>query len=354
VKVHKAYRYEVILTAGQSVSAAKHCGVARFAYNWGLARRIDEYKRTGKSSSAITQHKQLNKVKAAQFPWMYEVSKCAPQESLRNLDRAYKNFFRRVKQGKKPGFPRFKKRGVSRDSCRFTGNITVKHRKVKLPRIGWIRTKEPTEKFKGRTLSATLSRDADRWFVSVSVEASIPKPKPVKGSVVGVDLGINCFAVFSDGALLEAPKPLEKNLVLLAKRQRNMMRNHSLARRIADQGWAEFRRQLDYKTQWYGSRLVVAPRFYPSSKTCSACGHVKTKLALAERTYTCSECGLEIDRDLNAAQNLESLAYASAGSTGSSPGSNACGDGRRPRDARARCRRPSKKQESAVSEMITA
>ena len=402
--IYKAYRYEIQPTRGQLELCRKHVGVARFTYNWGLARRIEEYKETGKSSSAITQSKQLNALKAEEFPWMYEVSKCAPQEALRNLDRAYKNFYRRVKQGKKPGFPRFKKRGVARDSCRFTGTIKVMHRKVQVPRLGRLRTKECTEKFHGRILSATLSREADRWFVSVSVECEIPGPRPVRGPVVGVDLGITAFAVLSDGTSIEGPKALERHLDLLARRQRqharkqrgsknrrksamrlarlhrrvrnvrtdfihkvttrlcrenqtvvvedlsvrNMMGNRSLARRIADQGWGEFRRQLDYKTKWYGSRLVVAPRFYPSSKTCSACGQVKVRLTLAERTFTCDVCGLEIDRDLNAARNLRQL------STGSSPGRNACGDGRRPAMPRKRKRRqPSRKQESAVSEMIT-
>ncbi len=124
----------------------------------------------------------------------------------------------------------------------------------------------------------------------------------------------------------------------------NMLRNHSLAKHIADAGWAEFRRQLAYKTKWHGSELMVAPRFYPSSKTCSRCGHVKAELSLAERTFTCDVCGLEIDRDLNAARNLASIA------TRSSRGSNACGDRVRPRPEH-RLRQRSLKQELAVSEM---
>jgi putative transposase len=226
------------------------------------------------------------------------------------------------------------------------------------------------------------------------------KPAHVIGPAVGIDLGLNCFAVTSENERIEAPKPLLHAQALLAKRQRmhskkqkgsnncyksamglarlhrrvrnvrndflhklttnlaktksvlvvedlgvgTMLRNHSLAKHIADAGWAEFRRQLVYKTQWYGSELVVAPKFYPSSKTCSRCGHVKATLSLAERTYICSECDFEIDRDLNAAQNLEQLA------TRSSRGSNACGDCVRPRPAH-RLRRRSLKQELALSEM---
>jgi putative transposase len=398
--IHKAYRYEVEPTVGQLDRCRKAVGTARFVYNWGLARRITEYQTTGKSSNAIAQHRQLNALKDSDFPWMREVSKCAPQEALRNLDAAYQGFFRRVKAGQKPGFPKFKKKGVSRDSCRFTGTIEVMHRKIQIPKLGRLRTKETTEQFEGRILNATLSRDADRWFVSLAVEVDIPEPKPVVGPVVGVDLGINTFAVLSNGTCVEAPKPLKHVQDLLARRQRqharkhngsanrrksvmclarlhrrvknvrndfihklttnlaktksvivvedlsvrNMMGNRGLARSIADAGWGEFRRQLAYKTAWYGSRLVVAPKFFPSSKTCGQCGHVKFSLPLSERTFTCDACGLEIDRDLNAAQNLEQLV------TRSSRESNACGDCVRPRPAH-RLRRRSLKQELALSEM---
>lgn len=397
--VHKAYRYEVEPTAGQLERCRKHVGVARFAYNWGLARRIEEYRSTGKSSNAIAQHRQINELKDTDFPWMREVSKCAPQEALRDLDSAYKHFFRRVKQGKKPGFPKFKKKGVSRDSCRFTGSIKVLHRKIQVPKLGKLRTKESTNAFDGRILNATLSREADRWFVALAVEVEMAEPRRVLGPTVGIDLGINCFAVTSENERIEAPKPLLHAQTLLARRQRrhsrkqkgsnnrrksalclarlhrrvrnvrndflhklttnlaktksvlvvedlsvqNMLRNRSLAKHIADAGWAEFRRQLAYKTQWYGSELVVAPKFFPSSKTCSRCGHVKAELSRDERTYTCSECNLEIDRDLNAARNLATM------STRSSRESNACGDGVRPkRRLRPKRRRSSTKQESAV------
>lgn len=401
--VNKAYRYEIEPTAGQLERCRQSVGTARFVYNWGLARRIEEYKATGKSSNAIVQHRQLNALKDSDFPWMREVSKCCPQEALRNLDRAYQNFFRRVKASQKPGFPKFKKKGVGCDSCRFTGAIKVLHRKLQIPKLGKLRTKERTDKFSGRILSATLSREADRWFVSLAVEVDIHEPKLVVGPVVGVDLGLNVFAVLSDGTYIEAPKPLLRAQGLLARRQRqharkqkgsanrrksamclarlhrrvknvrndfihkfttelaktksvlvvedlsvrNMMGNRKLARSIADAGWAEFRRRLAYKTKWYGSELVVAPKFYPSSKTCSHCGHVKKTLTLSERTFTCSECGFSADRDLNAAINLESIA------TRSSRESDACGDSVRPSPTH-RPRQQSLKQELALSEMTTA
>ena len=136
---------------------------------------------------------------------MYEVSKCAPQEALRDLDRAFKNFFRGLKAGAKIGFPRFKKKGVH-DSFRLTGSIRVNQKTVQLPRLGVTRLKEES-KIEGRILSATVSREADRWFVSLNCEVELPEPEPVIGEVVGIDVGLNHFAVLSDGIKIEAPKP---------------------------------------------------------------------------------------------------------------------------------------------------
>ena len=220
-----------------------------------------------------------------------------------------------------------------------------------------------------------MSREADRWFVAVTVEQEISDPVPVQGESVGVDVGLNSFAVLSDGTKHDAPKPLAKYLKKLRRlskqhsrklkgsknRQKSAMRlarlhrriknvrkdylhklstslaktkreiviedlcvkglaRTPLARSVNDAGWGEFRRMLEYKTKWYGSHLTVAPRYFPSSKTCSACGHVQEKMSLSVREWTCPECGAYHDRDMNAALNLLRL------STGSSPGIHACGD----------------------------
>jgi len=372
--VQQSYRYELKPNNKQRTLLAKHAGVARFAYNWGLARRIEEYEREGKSSNAIEQHRQLNLLKNTEFPWMYEVSKCAPQEALRDLDRAFNNFYRGLKSGQRVGFPKFKKKGIH-DSFRFTGSIHIFAHSVALPRIGRIRTKECTD-VKGRIISATVSKEADRWFVSFAVERERKTLNITGDSMIGIDVGINCFAVLSDGGTIESPKPLNSALGLLKRRSkqhsrkkigsanrrksalrlarlhrrirnrrkdflhkvsttlaktkrvvvvedlnvRGMMQNQYLSRYIADAGWSEFVRMLSYKTQWYGSRLIKAPKFYPSSKMCSACGAIKSSLNLSERKFVCQICGAIIDRDKNAALNLERL------STGSSPGSYACGD----------------------------
>ena len=373
--VNQAFRYELDPTVRQRRLLAKAAGTARYAFNWGL----NLCKRLLNAGTPVPHATELHRRWNAEKPqrsWVYGVSKCCGQEALRDLDRAFANFWRGRKEGRRVGFPRFRRKHGRRDAFRLTGSIKVHPRSVSLPRIGCVRTKETTEKFRGRILSATVSREADRWYVSLAVEVERDDPQPVEGRVVGIDLGLKSFAVLSDGARLESPKPLAKAQRRLRHRQRlhsrkqrgsrnrrksaaglarlhrrircqradflhkattdlaktksvivvedlsvrAMIRNRHLSRSIADAGWSEFRRMLEYKTQWYGSRLVVAPRFYPSTKTCSACGHTKAEIALGERVFRCEVCGAEIDRDLNAARNLASLV------AGSSPETrNACG-----------------------------
>ena len=376
MKVQKAYRYALKPNNAQKTLLAKHAGCARFAYNWGLARRIEEYQRTGKSPNAIKQHRLLNLLKKTEFPWMYEVSKCAPQEALRDLQRAYENFFRRLKAGENPGFPKFKKKGRN-DSFRLTGAICVYLKTIQLPRLGKIRSKEET-KLKGKILSATVRRIADRWFVSLSVEREVANPLPVSGAAVGIDRGLEKFACVSDGSIFYAPKPLKellkklqrlsrthsrkvkgssnrrKSAIKLAKlhyrisnirkdfihklttdlaktkqvlcveslNTKGMMQNRYLARSISDVAWGEFVRQIEYKCLWYGSHLVKAPVKFPSTRMCSRCGHINLPLLLSQRIFQCEDCLMECDRDINAAKNLERYALTTVSSTGI----DACGE----------------------------
>ena len=291
---------------------------------------------------------------------MYECSKCAPQEALRDLNRAFQNFYRGLKEGKHIGFPRFKNKGMN-DSFRLYGTIRFEGRRIQLPRIGKIRIKEKRKKYcKGRILSATVRRRANRWFVSVAVQENIEDPKPIVSYAVGVDLGIKTLATLSDGTTFANPRALGKRIKKMRKLSKSlsrkkkgsknrdkaklklakmhlrifnvrqdtlhklttylakshsrivienlgvsgMMKNQKLARAIADVGMYEFRRQLEYKCQWYGSKLDITSRRFPSSKRCSSCGHKKNELSLSEREYECEECGLKVDRDLNAALNL--------------------------------------------------
>ena len=375
--INRAYRYELDPNNIQRSSLAQHAGVARFAYNWGLEQRIARYKNNqgdDRFTDAMKQHKLLNSMKKTEFSWMYETSKCAPQEALRDLHRAFQNFYRGLKTGKKIGFPRFKRRGV-RDSFRLTGAIRFYKGAIQLPRIGKVRIKETREKYySGRILSVTVRRRANRWFVSVTVEDEIPNPQPIRGTPVGVDLGVKILATLSDGTAFANPRALgrrlrklrqlHKSLSRKTKGSKNrdkaklrlakmylrvfnirqdtlhklttylakshskvviedllvswMLKNRRLARAVADVGFYEFRRQLEYKCGWYGSELVVVSRTFPSSKMCSQCGHRKTELSLSEREYHCEQCGLEIDRDLNAALNLVAVSLPET--------ENACGE----------------------------
>ena len=172
--------------------------------------------------SAAELHRMWNVYKRENAPWWDKVSKCAPQEALRDVRRAFENFFASC-QGKRAGptvgFPRFRKKGRD-DRFRLTGSIRVGRRAVKWPRIGWVRTKEETAKFRGRVRSATVRREADRWYVSLAVEIERPEPRPVSGGVVGVDLGLKAFAVLSDGMIVAPAKALGQALRALRRRSK--------------------------------------------------------------------------------------------------------------------------------------
>ena len=382
MEINRAYKVELDPNNSQRTRLRQHAGAARWAYNWGLARKISVYQETKKSPNNIALHRELNVLKKTSkneggVPWMYQVSKCAPQEALRDLDRAFSNFFRRCKKGaSKKGFPKFKSRHRSSNSFRLTGSIKVVEdgRYIQLPRLGKIKLKEtgylPDPSSGVKILSASLSERAGRWFVSLSVKGEIPDPpnkQPRAKVVVGVDVGIKSLATTSDGIQYENPKALSKAAKKLKRLQKalsrkqkgsrnrekaklkvskafyrvscirsdaihkattsilrgtdvvvietlnvkGMLKNGKLARALSDASLSEFHRQIRYKAGWVGVEVVEAPRFFPSSKTCSRCGHVKQDLTLSDRVYRCDACGLELDRDLNAAINLENLAGSS-------------------------------------------
>ncbi len=219
--MHQAFRYELHPNR-QRTHLAKHAGCARFAYNRGLARRRDAYAASGMSLGAV----EFPGIKEGDFPWMYEVSKWAPQGALCDLDRAFTNFF-----AKGSRFPRFKKKGVCRDSFRLTGAIHVLTGAVALPRLGRIRTKEATAKFKGRILSATISKEAGRWFVSIAVEVERATSTPRSAGLVGIDLGLTSFVVLSDGTEIQASRPLRAELRRLRHAQRALSQKEKGSRR---------------------------------------------------------------------------------------------------------------------------
>lgn len=376
----RAYKTELDPNEGQRRRLVEHAGAARWAFNWGLRRKIEAYEQTGKSPSAIDLHRELNLLKKVAkedggVPWMYESSKCAPQEALRDLDVAFKNFFARCAKGAaKKGFPRFKSRHRDPLKFRLTGSVKARERAFYLPSIGWVRLKEagyiPTQMFS----QVSVSEQAGRWFVSVLVKTEAPDPQPLGNtSPIGVDVGVATLATLSDGTKFENPEALRARERKLAHLQRalsrkkkgsnnrkkakhrvavqhykvscarkdaihkatsaliakaptsigietlnikGMVKNRKLARSVSDASMGEFLRQVEYKAAWAGIPVVKASQWFPSTKTCSSCG-TKRDMPLGERTFRCAACGFESDRDLNAALNLRALAASSA--------VNACG-----------------------------
>ena len=402
--VQCAYKTELDLHNAQITACKKHAVAARWAYNWGLQRKQDAYRTIGTSPSAIDLHRELNALKQSAVPWLYAVSKCAPQEALRTLERAFDHVFRRAQLKKvgqyrgKLGYPTYKSKKRGLGGFRLTGTIIVSPDAVQLPRLGRLRLKEreylPTGGVK--VLSATVSEQAGHWYVSLLVAQEHVVPENT-GPVVGVDLGLKRLATLSDGRVEENPRHLKRRLQKIKRLQRavsrkvkgsqnrkkaarrlgsqsrhvanqrantlhqftsqlaktksvvviedlnvaGMLKNHHLALAISDVGWGAFRRQLTYKAAWYGCRVIVADRWFTSSKTCCRCGWVDEQLTLADRTFRCQNpaCRQVMDRDLHAAINLAQLA-------GSSPDSlNACGEGSAGLGRPAQVKLPSVKQE---------
>jgi len=354
-KVHKI-RLEP--TVKQLILFHKSAGVARFSYNWALAKWQELYE-AGEKTSEISLRKQLNSIKRVEFPWMYEVSKTCPQQAIKNLGNAFSRFFKKTSK-----YPKFKKKGIH-DSFRADdgpGTFTITENRIKLSKIGSVKLSENL-RFTGKLISATVTRRAKHWYVSVCIETEINPITHENQGVVGVDLGIESLAVLSNSVVFENPNALRRNLHKLKRIQRSasrkvkgsynrkkamqavaslhakiyflrqdslhkltthlakgfktiviedlnvkgMVKNHHLAQAIFDCGFGEFRRQLTYKCQWYGSELVVADRFFASSKICSSCSFYYKGLTLNIREWTCPCCGTIHDRDYNASKNLEQI-----------------------------------------------
>jgi len=357
------FKTELRLNNKQRTALAKHAGVSRHAWNWGLGltKQILDHNRDNASNkikfpTRIDLHKWLVALVKPIYPWYYEVSKCAPQYALRQLSEAWKRAFKKTS---KP--PRFKKKGRG-DSFTLDGSIKLDHFKIRVPVIGWLRTYERLPVcFQPK--SVTISRTADRWFISFKLEYE-PINRPKAYPVVGVDLGIKALAVLSTGIVIEGAKSYRKYSKKLSRMQwlnrhkqrsssnwkkaqvkiarlhrkianirqdtlhkltsylaqnhsrigienlnvSGMMANHQLAKAVADMGFYEFKRQLEYKCQLYGSTLVEVDPWYPSTKTCSQCHTVKDEMSLSERVFRCDNCSFECDRDLNASFNLEQAA----------------------------------------------
>lgn len=355
MKINKTFKYRLYPTKEQEVLLARHFGAKRFIFNHFLDQRKAAYLEAKKSLSYYDNAKSLTEIKhTEEFKWMKEINSQSLQASLRDLDTAYNRFF--AKQGK---FPRFKSKH-DKQSFRIPQNVYYSEGKLDIPKFrNPIRVKEDRP-LSGTILFATVSKSATgKYFVSITCETEYAAMDKAEGKV-GVDLGLKDLAVLSNGKRYENIRTTKKHERRLAYEQRqlskkvkgsvsrnrqkikvakvhekitnsrtdhihkittaivrenqticveslsvaNMMKNHCLAKGIADVAWGELLRQLKYKSEWNGRQFLTVERFFPSSKTCNSCKFVNQWLTLADRVWTCPRCGAEHDRDLNASRNI--------------------------------------------------
>lgn len=368
--MNRAHVIRLNPTKEQEVYFRKACGVARHAYNWALARWKESRAKGGRVNIKDLKA-EYNRIKSEQFPWVYEVTKCVPEQEFANLGQAFANYWRMKKEGKLPkckcprkdgeegGFPHFKSK--RHDKLSFYLNNDKFHVEgywLHVPKLGKVNMTEQL-RLSGKILSATVSSQAGWWFVSISVEVEHEMPGHM-GGAIGIDLGVRSLAVTSEGEVFEnqkhyrrglgrikglskglsrkvdGSKNWEENARKLAKahyrvacqRQdmlhkmttslartyaligledlntRGMLANHHLAQTVSDASFFEIKRQFLYKTEQYGGYVQLVDRWYASSKTCHHCGWVKEDLTLADRIWSCEQCGAVNERDCNAALNI--------------------------------------------------
>lgn len=363
----KSYKYRIYPTTKQADLLDQHFNACRFVYNLALETKIRAYKEYGVGFSAYDLQKQLTELKK-DCPWLSLVSISAMQQSISNMERAFKAFY------KGGGHPVFKSKNKSRNSFKCTNGeyINIIGNKVRILKFKDGIKIELSRPIKGKIRQATVSKTATgKYFISILCETGLPifDKKPIlQDTAIGVDLGIKTFAVLSNGKETTNPKHLKASTERLAVLQRrlsrkqkgsanrnkarqkvallhekisnqrkdflhklstnlinnhdticledlsvaNMVKNHNLARSISDASWSEFTRQLEYKAEWYGKNIIRIGRFEPSSKTCNVCGLINKDLKLSHREWVC-ECGEIHDRDLNASINIRNIGLSGRG-----------------------------------------
>jgi putative transposase len=368
--IQRGYKYKILPTKEQEESLLQCGGNTRFLWNYVLKTNQDYYKETGKFKFYHELAVSLPKLKE-EYPFLKESFSQSLQMVLRHFDKALKDSFKKEK-----GFPSFKKKMLLNDSFTCPQKWRLGRGFVFIPKIGevkWIKHRA----MKGKPKSITISQDGDKWYCSVLCEYTIPDKAKECDNIVGCDVGLKEFAILSDGTVISNPRHTKKYENKLAKEQRKlskkqkgsknrfkqrlkvrkihnkirdtrkdflhktsnsiaknydgifvedlnikgMMKNHCLAKSIGDVSWSEFNRQLEYKCKWSFKYYLKIDRFFPSSKTCSNCGYVQ-EMPLSKRIFDCLNCGISIDRDLNASLNIRNIGINTLGHSGI----NACGD----------------------------